>query len=430
MRHAAAFVLTAGLAFILHAGGCATQGPCDINSDCGPGQYCAAGRCRRDCIDTAKDCDPGTVCDPVTGRCQPPGDGGGSVDASSDATSPSDAGSDGAGADATSSSDAEGGAGTKRELDRCAGDGECISGLLCRPLYKGGPARCTRPCSTTANCFGGTRCLTIGTEKYCAAVDVGRACSVQSPGACNYGCVSPGYCTLECQTGLDCPNGYGCATVSNVKVCVRAEEYCGGGGATCTSSLCDTGMLVSSCTLSCGAASDCPQRALPLAPWTCTGGVCKRPADVHGPLAQGAPAEYACLGQTKVVLCNDALHIDFDQFAIPPEPAFSCPVQSSVAGVAGDRCVDSCRYAGACAHGFACTGVGNVGGQRVGLCLPALGAGEVGASCAKDADCAFGYCAQGKCSRDCTVDGLCPTGSTCTAAGGPNVENLPFRRCQ
>jgi hypothetical protein len=56
----------------------------------------------------------------------------------------------------------------------------------------------------------------------------------------------------------------------------------------------------------------------------------------------------------------------------------------------------------------------------------------VGAPCTKDGSCFFGYCnrSSGKCSRDCTADGLCPTGSTCTAAGGPPVDGQPFRRCQ
>jgi hypothetical protein len=56
----------------------------------------------------------------------------------------------------------------------------------------------------------------------------------------------------------------------------------------------------------------------------------------------------------------------------------------------------------------------------------------VGAACTQDGECVFGYCpsATMKCSRDCTKDGVCPGGTTCTAVGGPSVEGLPFRRCQ
>jgi hypothetical protein len=322
------------------------------------------------------------------------------------------------------------GGGAKARLDLCGSDAECAAGLLCRPLYRGGPARCSPSCATTAQCMSGTRCMTLGPDTYCAVSDVGRPCDVAAPAACNWGCVSPGYCTVECGSGAGCPNGYGCGTVGGKRVCVRAEEYCGG-GAVCTGAQCDQGILASGCTFACGSAADCPQRALPLAPWTCAGGSCRRPGDVKGPLPQGSPAEYACDVNNAVVnLCNDTQHIDFDRFTIPTPPFVACPSAMSVPGVAGDSCVDSCRAAGGCAHGYACTSVGSVAGQRIGLCLPALGAGEVRSACARDGDCAFGYCAQGKCSRDCTADGVCPTGSSCVAGGAPDVEGLPFRRCQ
>jgi len=436
LRRLASLALGLGVVVSL-AASCAKAGPCERNSDCDNGYYCGGGTCKRDCIIGARDCDPGYECNAAIGKCQL-SDGGALPDGAlpDGAAQDSGSGADGAAQDSGQGQDSGGaadggGQGTKVELDLCNGNNECKSGLLCRPLYKNGPGRCTRTCQSNASCWQGTRCLTIGNDQYCAQADVGRACQVQNPAPCNWGCVSPGYCTLPCQSGADCPNGYGCATVQNTKVCVRAEQYCGMGGQTCTSLLCDQSGLVDSCTLSCASATDCPQRALPLTPWTCTGNVCKRPGDVYGPLGQGEPAEYACsLQNAKVNLCNDTLHIDYQQFAIPNPPAYSCPVGSSVAGVNGDTCMDSCRFAGACTHGFACVAVGNLSNQRVGLCLPSLGAGEVGASCAHDSDCAFGYCASGKCSRDCTQDGLCPTGSSCVAGGAPNVENLPFRRCQ
>lgn len=413
---------------------CAQNAPCQLSSDCPDGLYCARGTCRRDCVDSARDCDPGMVCSTLTGRCvpatdgQPPGDGAMGADGS-DASMMMDSG----GMDSTMQDTGVDTSmpGTKIELDRCQADNECKPSLICRALYVGGPKRCTRTCQNNSNCWSSARCLTIGNDTYCAQIDVGRTCNVNQPGTCNWACVSPGYCTLQCASGLDCPNGYGCATVQNQKICVRAEQFCG--NSTCTSLLCDQSGLVDSCTLSCSSANDCPQRALPLTAWSCNG-TCKRPSDVFGPLAQGDPAEYACSGNTKVVLCNDSLHIDFNQFTVPNPPNYSCPVNMSVQGVNGDACLDSCRFAGGCMHGYACTAVGNISNQRVGLCLPALGAGEVGSNCSHDSDCAFGYCAgpipPGKCSRDCSADGLCPTGSSCTNGGGPNVENLPFRRCQ
>jgi hypothetical protein len=154
---------------------------------------------------------------------------------------------------------------------------------------------------------------------------------------------------------------------------------------------------------------------------------------VLGPLPGGStPTQYYCNAQQQVVnLCNDAQHIDFQKFIIPQPPQVSCNSGVTQDGVPGDACVDSCRYQGGCAFGFSCTAVGNVGGARIGLCLP-HGAGEVGVACANDTQCAFGYCSNGKCSRDCTADGVCPTGSACVAVGGqaPTVEGQTFRRCQ
>jgi hypothetical protein len=77
--------------------------------------------------------------------------------------------------------------------------------------------------------------------------------------------------------------------------------------------------------------------------------------------------------------------------------------------------------------------VGGIGNGRVGLCLP-TGFIEVGSPCVNDTQCAFGYCVNGKCSRDCTVDGICPGGTTCVAGAQPmtpaTVEGKLFMRCQ
>jgi hypothetical protein len=159
--------------------------------------------------------------------------------------------------------------------------------------------------------------------------------------------------------------------------------------------------------------------------------MCRRPADVYGPVEGGAtPAQYVndCKGQV-VNVCNDNQHIDFTAFTIPNPPAAACGAQTTTNGVPGDSCVNSCRYQGGCSYGFACVAVGGIGNGRIGLCLP-TGFIEVGAPCANDTQCAFGYCLNGKCSRDCTQDGICPNGTTCVAGGGPAVEGKPFMRCQ
>lgn len=428
MRSWLSLAIASAFVVVPLAASCAKAGPCEVNSDCAVGHYCFAGTCKLNCVDTTRDCDPGYVCN-VNGQCAL-GDGG----------VPEGGGPDGSTGPDGSVSDAPAGdtfvpdaaAGTLRELDLCAADAQCESGLLCRSLYVGGPTRCTPTCSSDGQCFSAGRCLKVGADTYCVMGDTGKICGAATD--CNYGCLtSAGYCTVGCTGGADCPNGYGCATVSSQKVCVKAEEYCGPMGKTCASLSCDQSLLASGCTLGCSSASDCPQRASVLSPWTCSGSYCKRPGDVVGPLGQAVGAEYACDAMNNVVnLCDDAQHIDFTAFTIPAPPAVSCPASMSVAGSAGDVCVDTCRYAGGCSFGYACTGVGDIQNTRVGLCLPSLGGNEVGGACSHDADCAFGYCSKGACSRDCSGDGLCPTGSTCTAVGGtnPTIEGVPFKRCQ
>jgi hypothetical protein len=421
-------VLAGCIVAALAASSCAGKGDCRYNSDC-TNAYCADGVCKRDCVDATIDCKRGEICNAVA-QCEVPGaNGDGGV-----------GGPDGGGVDGSSTVDGGEAGGpdagaAKRLLDRCANDAECASGM-CRAYSKGFSSRCTKSCATNAECMTGTRCTAVGAESYCVASDVGRTCA--AAGACNYACLTAqGYCTEKCQSGSDCPNGYGCQPVGApaVNVCVKAEAPCDPGdtAACIAAAACDTSAtnIVAGCTLACSSAADCPQRAAGLPAWTCDG-LCRRPADVYGPLAGGERASYACNASATVVnVCNDGQHIDLGTFTIPTPPVFACGGAMTTDGAIGDTCVDSCRYQGGCTHGRACTAVGSVAGGRIGLCLPA-GTAEVGAPCSDDAACTFAYCNRttGKCSRDCSSDGLCPTGSTCNLGGGPPVEGHPFSRCE
>jgi hypothetical protein len=320
-------------------------------------------------------------------------------------------------------------------LDPCAGDAECAPNLTCRSLYRnGGTPRCLPTCTSNASCLAGTRCEMIDGAQYCAGIDVGRPCVDGT--ACNFACAQgPKYCTMQCASGADCPNGYGCMAVGGQSVCVKAEAPCSAQDASecIVPAACDesASLIVSGCTTVCSSASDCPRRATGFPTWSCQSGICKRPSDVLGPLEGGyAPAQYACNAQGQPVnLCNDNQHINFGAFTIPAPPFVNCSSPVTTDGQPGDECLDSCRYQGGCRFGYACTAVGGLGNARIGLCLPA-GGGEVGAACSTDSQCIFGYCAAGKCSRDCTYDAICPTGSSCLAAGGPAVEGAAFKRCQ
>ena len=328
-------------------------------------------------------------------------------------------------------------------LDLCSDDAECEGDFMCRPMWVNGPKRCTRSCTTSAQCMTGTRCETVGGERYCAQTDIGKACSTNDD--CNSRCMTlRGYCTSQCNTGADCPNGYGCTAVGDppVRMCVKVSIYCGDNPSVCAggSPACEHDDIpISSCTIPCNSSTDCPQRATALGDtWKCmkqpnwTTGYCMRPADVYGPIPGGGHTEYLCAPGTTMVVnaCNDGINTDVDAWYTPSPPPVNCNAAYTKPGVAGDTCVDSCRYQGACAFGFSCAAISEVSGQRLGLCLP-TGGGEVGDPCTKHRDCAFGYCNldTGTCSRDCSADGICPSGSTCTPTGA-FIEGIQFKRCE
>ncbi len=437
-----------GLALVAVASpaGCARDKPCNFNSDCVQ-SYCADGTCKQDCVDSEVDCPKGQHCN-VIAKCEDDDPTGGTTGSggSSSTTSASGGGEGGtittstttttsATTTSTTSSGPGGGNPGKPQLTLCNGDQECAQGLICRPLVRNGTKRCTEICNGNGDCPPGMPCLDDGSgTKICAGIDTGRTCAAAA--TCNFGCLlGPKYCTNPCFDGSDCPNGYGCMAVGGSQVCVKVEAPCTPqmASACIVPAACDTSsptLAVWGCTLACNSAADCPRRAQGLLPWTCNGGLCQRPSDVYGPLPGGDPAEYACNENSQpTTLCNDAQHIDFNAFNIPPVPFVDCNSPNATPGVPGDSCVDSCRYQGGCRFGFACVAVGGVGQSRIGLCLPS-GAGEIGAQCTIDAQCSYAYCVNGKCSRDCTADGLCPGGGSCVATGGPTVEGMTFKRCQ
>jgi len=312
-------------------------------------------------------------------------------------------------------------------------------------------ARSDAPCTTSAECPSGTRCEDVNGERFCAQSDIGKPCASSSD--CNATCMTdPGYCTSSCTDARDCPNGFGCSG----GVCVKVAIYCGQGldGESCgPAAMCndpdiygDSEVWFASCTIPCTSYLDCPQRAQGLMAWTCDG-VCRRPQSTSamenfliGPLAGGRPVEWVCSDYGAVNGCGDGMHMNFETFAIPPAPTSNwCALTYPDTWVTsfpnpndpGDTCMDSCRHQGGCSFGFTCSGIGNIGSSRVGLCLP-HGTGDVGSPCIRDADCAMGYChvTTGKCTRDCSIDGVCPKGFTCTDAGDNTyIEGKPFRRC-
>jgi hypothetical protein len=360
------------------------------------------------------------------------GDGDSTTNGDGDSTTNGDG-------DSTTNGDGDGDTGEAGSLDvleRCDASSECLDTLACVQMDKSSSlSRCVPTCISNPQCPTGTRCIDVGGEKRCRGNDIGKSCS--DANACNFACLTtPGYCTDSCSTGADCPNGYGCMGVGSpsTDVCVKVEAMCTDTDASecVVSSACDTSpsLILGGCTQACDTAADCPQRAAGLAAWTCDG-LCRRPADVYGSLPGGwTPVEYHCdAGLNTVNLCNDAQHIDFDGFTIPAPPNADCFSSLTTTGSANDSCVNSCKFQGACPDNYACVGVGSVGGQRIGLCLPA-GTTETGQNCTTHTQCEFGYCVNGSCSRDCSSDGICTAGTSCVAGGSPAVEGLTFMRCE
>ena len=430
----------AGALAVASPAGCAKPPPCVRNSDC-ISAYCSNGECHQDCVDSEVDCPRGSHCN-IVAQCESDEPSGSTSTGAGGNASTSSAGGAGPGPTTTTTSTASntvtsgpggGNPGGNHALDPCSSDGDCGSKLVCRSLERNGTLRCLPTCASNATCPSGTRCENLNGTQFCAGIDVGRPCVDGS--SCNFACIpGPKYCTLQCSSGSDCPNGYGCMPVGGQSVCVKAEAPCSAQDASAciVPAACDESptLVVGGCTLVCSSANDCPRRAAGLPAWSCDG-LCRRPSDVLGPLEGGfSPAQYACNAQSQPGnLCNDNQHIDFNAFTIPGAPAVNCNSPTTTDGLPGDACLDSCRYQGGCRYGYACTAVGGVGNARIGLCLPA-GAGEVGAACTVDSQCVFGYCSGNKCSRDCTSDSLCPSGSSCVAGGGPGVERVPFKRCQ
>lgn len=472
-------LLLVTLALAASSLGCARPAACQRNSDCNQA-YCSDGECKKDCIDEAKDCPAGWTCD-QTARCVAPGGSSEPGGGEGGDVGPGQGGAGGEGGQSAGGAGGQGGddpgaggggqggsggggATTKVALDRCSSDSDCTAPAFCRPAYRGGPSRCTFSCTSSQQCPQGTRCETVGGESYCAQSDIGKACS--SGDECNFACLSDTQriCTSSCADARDCPNGYGCMNVAGQKVCAKTNIYCGEGGASqcIAQDACLPGgpsagqsMVADSCTVVCTSSLDCPQRAQGLDPWLCQGGLCKRPKDIFGPQAGGETAEYVCAESPpntilSASLCGDSFR--WDRFAgrlseqPPPFSGQDCyyeavlgdpydpdsPWNRSYPG--NDSCIDTCRYQGGCAFGFACSPIAALPSNqtaRIGLCLPA-GGGEIGAYCSRDDDCALGYCHDsGKCTRDCSPDGVCPKGSSCTAVGdATHVETgEPFRRC-
>jgi hypothetical protein len=245
------------------------------------------------------------------------GDDGAALDASSvdDGATPSDA-SGGAdvstGVDGGPGTDAALPVGTGAYIDRCTTGSDCSSGL-CED-DRGGTRFCSRSCRSDLECAHEHVCVLSGATGVCRPDDTGAPCSTGAPERCTLGlCLGTadgGRCTRTCSSAAECPSGYACTNAggSTSPICVDVERPCAA-AADCATGLCigDRG-----CTSECRTASDCPRRLAGLPPYACNDSlspgqtICIPPSDILGDDPIGASCAATGLNLCRSGACDDS----------------------------------------------------------------------------------------------------------------------------
>jgi hypothetical protein len=156
--------------------------------------------------------------------------------------------------------------GTRAYLDRCTSPSDCASGLC--EADTGGTSFCSKTCSTHAQCASEQVC----DGGICVPDDTGTPCTSASTCTLDL-CVGSaatglGRCTRGCSSAADCPAGAACSDAGGTHVCVEIERTCS------SAAQCATGLCLGptyGCTAACRSAADCPARlvGIGLSPYTC-----------------------------------------------------------------------------------------------------------------------------------------------------------------
>ncbi len=275
-------------------------------------------------------------------------------------------------------------------LDRCNVPGECESS---RCIDDRGPTRfCTRTCLTNGDCASDHLC----DAGQCVPNDVGGLCDEAADCVTNLCAGNPatgvGECTRTCTNAGDCPAGFACSNAGGTFVCVDIERPC----AQCSTGIClnDLGQGMRGCTTTCRGPADCP-RSLPGLEYTCSGGHCIPSTFVLGPDSMGSTCRFS--GDAN--LCRSGVCVDADD--------------------GSQFCTQVCNERGTCGEGFACVPSGDGGGGTVFVCQDA-GTIDLGQPCTLSTQCVSGICdtTRNVCTRLCTDDRICPTGTRCVADVG------------
>lgn len=275
-------------------------------------------------------------------------------------------------------------------LDRCNVPGECESN---RCIDDRGPTRfCTATCVTNGDCASDHLC----DAGQCVPNDVGGLCDEAADCVTNLCAGNPatgvGECTRTCTSAGDCPAGFACSNAGGTFVCVDIERPC----AQCSTGVClnDLGQGMRGCTTTCRGPADCP-RSLPGLEYTCSGGYCIPSSFVLGPDSMGSTCRFSGTAN----LCRSGVCVDGDD--------------------GSQTCTQVCNERGTCGEGFACVPSGDGSGGTVFVCQDA-GTIDLGQPCTLGTQCVSGICdtTRNTCSRLCTDDRICPTGTRCVADVG------------
>lgn len=275
-------------------------------------------------------------------------------------------------------------------LDRCNVPGECESN---RCIDDRGPTRfCTVTCVTNGDCASDHLC----DAGQCVPNDVGGLCDEAADCVTNLCAGNPatgvGECTRTCTSAGDCPAGFACSNAGGTFVCVDIERPC----AQCSTGVClnDLGQGMRGCTTTCRGPADCP-RSLPGLEYTCSGGYCIPSNFVLGPDSMGSTCRFSGTAN----LCRSGVCVDGDD--------------------GSQTCTQVCNERGTCGEGFACVPSGDGSGGTVFVCQDA-GTIDLGQPCTLGTQCVSGICdtTRNACSRLCTDDRICPTGTRCVADVG------------
>jgi len=234
---------------------------------CGPGFFCAADGCNGYCVrgergmaGNGADCTANTDCaslfclDPGDGRqrCLDPcrGDAGLCYAGEVCAANPGECGG---------CVDAGIVAGQRGLGEACDTDDECRGDMVCQEYA--GIRECARPCDSDESCGEGFECRD-GLCRLDRRQGVGGTCA-ENPDCGDGVCASAGarsWCTAQCASEEDCPEGFGCQDAGGVTVCAPELGLDGDACMTsddCASGLCATADGMSFCTSWCDRRTPC-----------------------------------------------------------------------------------------------------------------------------------------------------------------------------